>query len=221
MVLLLFPYMYIPAHFNEERVDILHQLIREYPLGTLVTHTPEGLAADPIPFIVDPHPAPYGTLRGHVARANPVGKLHSAEIETLVVFQGPQAYITPAWYPAKKEHGKVVPTWNYAVVHAYGTLCTIDDAGWMRRFLEQLTDQAERTQLPPWKVSDAPEDFVQANLRAIVGIEISLTRLLGKWKVSQNRSPEDRQGVATGLQDLRTDNAREMAKLVLSHRDER
>ncbi len=209
--------MYSPAHFKEARVDILHQLIREYPLGTLVTHTPAGLVADHIPFIIDPHPAPYGTLRGHVARANPVGKVHSAEIESMVVFQGPHSYITPAWYPGKKEHGKVVPTWNYAVVHAYGTLRIIDDADWMRRFLEQLTDHAERTRLPSWKVSDAPEDFVQANLRAIVGIEILLAKLLGKWKVSQNRPPEDRQGVAKGLQDMDTDNARAMAKLVLSY----
>lgn len=212
--------MYSPTYFIETRIEILHQLIGDHPLGTLITLTPEGLVADHIPFIIDPEPAPFGTLRGHVARANPAGKEHSGEIEAMVVFQGPQAYITPAWYPGKKEHGKVVPTWNYAVVHAYGALQVIDDAEWMQAFLGRLTDHAEASRSQPWKVSDAPEDFVRAKIRAIVGIEIPLTKLLGKWKVSQNRPQEDRQGVAKGLHDADTGNERAMAELVLSYGNE-
>ncbi|MEP7154421.1 MAG: FMN-binding negative transcriptional regulator [Betaproteobacteria bacterium] len=197
--------MYLPAHFNEERVDVLHQLIQYHPLGTLVIHSDDGLSADHIPFLVDPSPAPFGTLRGHVARANPLWQ--KAGAEAMVVFQGPDAYVSPSWYPSKKEHGKVVPTWNYAVVHAHGTLRAIDDAVWLRDFLETLTQHFESPMPMPWNVSDAPADFIETLLRSIVGIEIPMTRLLGKWKTSQNRPRADREGVMAGLHAMAASDA--------------
>lgn len=190
--------MYLPAHFKEDRIDVLHRLIEHHPLGTLVTHGADGLAANHIPFLVDPGPAPFGTLRCHVARSNPVWRQANGQ-EVLVVFQGPDAYITPSWYPSKKEHGKVVPTWNYAVVHGHGTLRAVDDAEWMRDFLSTLTRQFEASMPKPWEITDAPADFIENTLRAIVGIEIPLTGIQGKWKTSQNRSRADREGVAAGL----------------------
>ena len=189
--------MYLPAHFQEDRVDVLHQLIGKHALGTLVTQGADGLAADHLPFMVDPHPTPFGTLRGHVARANPLWQKNGSEV--MVVFQGPDAYVTPSWYPSKKEHGKVVPTWNYAVVHAHGTLRAVDDIEWMRDFLTTLTERFESPMPTPWKVSDAPADFAEALMRAVVGIEIPMSRLQGKWKTSQNRSRADREGVMSGL----------------------
>lgn len=191
--------MYVPTHFAESRTDVLHRLIRTHPLGTLVVLASNRLEANHVPFMIDPQPAPYGTLRAHVARANPVWREFSPQVEALVVFQGPHAYISPSWYAAKQEHGKVVPTWNYAVVHAQGSLRVVQDAGWLRRLVEELTDVQEAPQADPWKVSDAPRDFIESMLSAIVGIEIPIARLSGKWKVSQNRSVADRAGVASGL----------------------
>ncbi|MBL8511647.1 MAG: FMN-binding negative transcriptional regulator, partial [Betaproteobacteria bacterium] len=164
--------MYLPEHFREERLEAMHQLIHDYPLGMLVTQSAAGLSANHIPFLMDPEPTPYGTLRGHVARHNPVWQEHRADLDALVVFQGPDAYISPNWYPSKAEHGKVVPTWNYAVVHAYGPLKVVDDSDWLRHFLGNLTDRHESHQPAPWHLDDAPEDYLQATLRAIVGIEI-------------------------------------------------
>ena len=189
--------MYLPAHFQEDRVDVLHQLIGHHALGTLVTQGADGLTADHIPFIVDPRPGPFGTLRGHVARANPLWRKDGSEV--MVVFQGADAYISPSWYPSKQEHGKVVPTWNYAVVHAHGALRAIDDVEWLRDFLATLTERFESPMPMPWKVSDAPADFIETLMRSIVGIEIPMTRLQGKWKTSQNRPRADREGVMAGL----------------------
>ncbi len=205
--------MYLPAHFQEDRLDVLHQLIRNHPLGMLVTMTANGLEANHIPFMVD-SAGPFGTLRGHVARANPVWKDFSKDVEAMVVFQGPDAYISPSWYASKKEHGKVVPTWNYAVVHAYGPLQSVDDAEWMRPFLEKITDRHESPRAAPWKVGDAPEDFLQTTMRAVVGIEIPITKLIGKWKVSQNRPKADREGVVAGLAEAKDEAGRAMAGLV-------
>jgi len=140
-----------------------------------------------------------GTLAGHVARANDVWRRFAEKPESIVVFQGPSGYVTPSWYPAKREHGKVVPTWNYAVVHAHGTPRAIDDKAWLRAFVTELTDANESREKAPWRVTDAPEEYVQAMLGAIVGIEIPVRALVGKWKVSQNRSEADRAGVAEGL----------------------
>ena len=206
--------MYLPSHFAETRVDVMHDLIRAYPFGTLVVLTPGGLEANHIPFEVSSEPAPFGILRGHLARANPVWKNFSAQVDALVVFQGAHAYISPSWYESKKEHGKVVPTWNYAVVHASGPLRVIDDRAWVRRFVEQLTDRHEAHRSDPWKVTDAPTDFVDTMTNAIVGIEVPIMQLAGKWKVSQNRPQKDRTGVVQGLQQNRTDDNASMADLV-------
>lgn len=206
--------MYVPGHFAESRIDVLHGLVRAHPLGALVVHTLHGLDANHIPFEIDPEPAPFGTLRGHVARANPVWRDFSPEVGALVIFEGPHAYISPAWYASKQEHGKVVPTWNYAVVHAHGPLRVIDDPVWLRNFVEQLTNRHEAPRRDPWKVTDAPADFIDSTVGAIVGIEIPISRFTGKWKVSQNRSEKDRAGVAAGLTQQPNDAAAAMAQLV-------
>jgi transcriptional regulator len=191
--------MYLPSHFKEERVAVVHDLIRAHPLGTLVTLGPQGLNGNHMPFEIDPEPAPFGTLRAHVARANPVWREFSKEVEALAIFQGPQAYVTPSWYAIKRETGKVVPTWNYLVVHAYGPLKAVDETPWLRAFVTRLTDRFEAQRAEPWKVTDAPDDYVEKMLTAIVGVEMPVTRLLGKWKASQNRPAADREGVARGL----------------------
>jgi transcriptional regulator len=191
--------MYLPAHFEETRVDVLRALMHEYPLGTLVTLASDGLNANHIPFEFDPEPAPSGTLRCHVSRNNPVWRELDASVEPLVVFQGPQAYISPSWYHTKHETGKVVPTYNYLVVHAYGRARAVEDKDWLRSFVTRLTDRFEGAQQSPWKVTDAPRDYIEGLLNSIVGIEIEVSRFVGKWKASQNRSPEDRRGVVNAL----------------------
>jgi len=206
--------MYLPSHFEETRVEVMRQLIRSHPLGALVTFGTDGLNANHVPFEFDPEPAPLGTLRAHVARANPVWREFSKEVEPLVIFQGPQSYITPSWYQTKKETGKVVPTFNYIVVHAYGAMRVIEDADWLRKFVGALTDRFEAPRAQPWAVTDAPEDFIAMQLRAIVGIEISVTRLMGKWKTSQNRPAVDQQGVVAGLRESDDAVAQAMAVAV-------
>ena len=195
--------MYLPAHFEETRTELLHAAIGAHPLGTLVTLDAAGtLQANPIPFLIEPGTSPHGTLRGHVARANPVWRESRADLDALVVFQGAQSYVSPGWYPSKAEHGKVVPTWNYVVVQARGRLRAIDDAAWVRALVARLTARFESAQAAPWRIADAPPDYTESMLRAIVGIEIELTALVGKWKVSQNRNAADRDGVAAGLAAL-------------------
>jgi transcriptional regulator len=206
--------MYLPVAFEERRIGVLHDLIRAHPLGTLVTLTPGGLDANHIPFEIDAAPAPRGTLRGHVARANPVWRMFTRDLDVLVVFQGPATYISPAWYPTKRETGRVVPTWNYAVVHAWGPLRVVEDRGWLRALVERLTNRHEADRPEPWRVSDAPPDFVERLLDAIVGLEIPIARLVGKWKVSQNRPPHDRVGVVEGLRRESGGAAAAMADLV-------
>jgi len=192
--------MYLPKHFEESRAEVLHELIRTHPLGLLVTLADAGLQANPVPFMLDADPAGGpGVLRAHVARANPLWRETRSDVEVLVVFQGPQAYVSPSWYPSKAEHGKVVPTWNYVMVQARGTLRAIDDPAWVRAFVTRLTTRHEAVQAKPWAVADAPPDYIEATARAIVGLEITLSALVGKWKVSQNRSAADRAGVASGL----------------------
>ncbi|HKB82286.1 MAG TPA: FMN-binding negative transcriptional regulator [Burkholderiales bacterium] len=206
--------MYLPSHFEETRTEILHQLILRHPLGALVTFGADGLNANHIPFEIDPDPAPFGTLRGHVARANPVWREFSREVEPLVIFQGPQSYITPSWYQTKQETGKVVPTYNYIVVHACGAMRVIEDTGWLRKFVGGLTERFEASRAQPWAVTDAPEDFIAVQLRAIVGIEIPVTRLIGKWKTSQNRPAVDQAGVVRGLRESDDVVAQAMATAV-------
>ena len=201
--------MYLPKHFEQHDREALIGSMRERPLATLITITPDGPSADLIPLEFHPDEGEHGTLRGHVARANPLWQ--RAGTAALAVFSGPEAYISPGWYASKKEHGKVVPTWNYTMVQARGVLRAVDDAPWLRALVGRLTDHHEASQTKPWQVGDAPTDYVQQMLRAIVGIEIALTSLVGKWKISQNRSAADREGTAQGLAAAHAD---EMASLV-------
>jgi len=206
--------MYLPSYFAESRIEVLHQLMRERPLATLVTLGADGLAANHLPFELDAAPAPYGTLRCHVARANPVWRDYSRDSEALVIFHGPQVYISPSWYETKKQSGEVVPTYNYAVVHAYGALRIIDDRAWLRGLVTRLTERFESASAAPWQVSDAPQDFIEKQLGAIVGIEIAITKLTGKWKASQNRPAQDRAGVVDALNDRVDADSLAMARLI-------
>ena len=209
--------MYVPKHFEETDVTVLHALIRSHPLGTWVTQGEGGLLANHIPFLLDPSRGEHGTLVGHIARANPVWHLFSKTVESVIVFQGAEAYITPSWYPSKHAHGKAVPTWNYAVVHAHGMPHAIEDHEWLFRHVSTLTNKHEAIQAHPWKVTDAPPDFTQSLMSAIVGIEIPIARLVGKWKVSQNRPGADKLGVVAGLTERGDADSREMASLVEQH----
>jgi transcriptional regulator len=211
--------MYVPKQFEETSVPALHELIRVHPLGTLVTLTGTGLCANHIPFEIDPEPAPFGTLRGHVARANRVWREYRPEVEALVSFQGPDTYISPSWYVTKQETGKVVPTWNYAVVHVHGALRVIEDRGWLRSLVERLTEQHEAGRTNRWKVGDAPADYIDKQVAAIVGLEIPIARLIGKWKVSQNRPAQDRQAVVKALEDQGGEASAAMADLVRRYGD--
>jgi transcriptional regulator len=202
-----------PPHFREDRLAVQHTLIREQSLGLLITAGAGGLQANHVPFLIDAGKSEQGTLRAHLARANPQLRELAEVAECLVVFQGPQQYISPSLYPTKREHGKVVPTWNYITVHAWGRPQVIDDAAWLRHQVEDLTLHNEVSRPTPWSVSDAPEPFVAAQLKGIVGIEIPIARIEGKWKVSQNRPAIDQTGVVAGLRG-KGDDAEIMASLV-------
>ena len=204
--------MYLPAHFQQADPAQMHALMRAHPLAWIVTQAAGGMAADPIPLELDAEAGPHGTLRGHVARANPLWRADGTPV--LALFQGPQAYVSPGWYPSKALTHKAVPTWNYAVVEARGTLRAVEDAPWLRALVARLTDHHEATQPHPWSLSDAPGPYIDQMLRAIVGIEIPVERLSGKWKLSQNRSLEDRLGVAGGLEADGRPTARETAAMV-------
>lgn len=206
--------MYVPQQFYEPRIDVMHELIRAYPLATLVTLSSNGLNANHIPLYLSELPAPWGTLQGHVARANPLLDDIVNEIESLAVFHGPDTYITPSWYATKKETGKVVPTWNYAVVHAFGILRIVDNVTWLRAQLEALTTHNEASFSEPWAVSDAPQEHIDKIMASIVGIEMGISRLTGKWKVSQNQPPQNQASVIAGLKASRRPNAQAMADLV-------
>jgi transcriptional regulator len=210
--------MYNPVQFEETRIDIIHDVMRNHSLATIIYLSEAGLVGNHIPLLIDEKRDAKnvrGTLMGHVARANPLSQ--NAGTEVLVIFQGEQAYITPSWYASKKEHGKVVPTWNYVVVHAHGKLRVIDDSQWLMQHLNQATDTHEASQPQPWKVSDAPTDFMASTVKAIVGIEIDITRLECKWKVSQNRSKADRIGVTEGLAAIGSDSMSALVKTGFSH----
>ncbi len=206
--------MYLPSHFEEKRTGVLHALMREHPLGQLVTHGPDGLDANPLPFELDTTAGPHGLLRAHVARANPVWQ-QAADTEVLVIFQAADGYISPNWYPSKPEHHRHVPTWNYARVHAHGVLRVRDDERFLRGLVARLTreHEARSQQARPWKMGDAPADYIDSMLKMIVGIEIEITRLVGKFKLGQNREVRDRMGAADGLTARgQTDLAQAMRK---------
>jgi transcriptional regulator len=212
--------MYCPAHFEETRSEVLHALMRARPLATLVTQGPDGLDANHIPLLLDTTTGEFGTLRGHVARANPLWQKVGAGDTALAIFHGPEGYVTPNWYPTKIETGKAVPTWNYAVVHAHGRLHVIDNATWLRAQVTALTAQEEAAFPHPWQVADAPADYVEKMLGAVVGIELAITRLVGKWKTSQNQPPQNRAGVVAGLRVRGTPDDLDMAGLVAGLTDE-
>jgi transcriptional regulator len=206
--------MYVPAHFRESRAEVLHAFIRRHPLATLVVRTPSGLDANHIPMELDVSGHGAARLRGHVARANPVWQQALAGEPVLAIFTGAQHYVTPSWYPSKLRHGKVVPTWNYSAVHAEGRIRFVEDPQWLRPLVGALTAAQEQRREAPWALEDAPDDYVAAMLRAIVGFEIEVSALSGKFKASQNREGGDREGVARGLADEGIDDeaARELVR---------
>jgi transcriptional regulator len=207
--------MYLPNHFAEARPEVLHALIQQQPLGTLVIVANGEASADELPFVLNAKAGPLGVLQGHLARANALSNLGPGEHKVLVIFRGPQAYISPNWYPSKAAHGKAVPTWNYVTVQATGRMRVMDgDAAWLRNQLGALTDSQETGRTHPWRVDDAPGDYLVQMMRAIVGIEITIDTLVGKWKVSQNRDAADRAGVVTGLTHEHSDLAHAMARLI-------
>ena len=206
--------MYVPAHFKEEDVAVLHEAIRERAFATLVTITADGLDASHVPMVLDVEPRPYGTRVGHDARANPQGRAARRDAPALAIFMGPDAYISPAWYPTNQETGKVVPTWNYVAVHATGTIRFFDDADRLLALVTRLTETHEADRRDAWAVTDAPADYVQSMLKAIVGFELTITRLEGKWKMSQNRPAADRTGVIEGLTREGGPTESEVARLV-------
>jgi len=206
--------MYAPSHFNESRTEVLHEFIAQHPLALLVGTCADGLQANHLPLMLEPGNGGSGTLKGHIARGNAMWKEIPAGSEVLAVFQGPSQYISPNWYPSKREHGRVVPTWNYAVVHVHGRIAWNHDKASLHTLVESLTDRHESSQAAPWHVGDAPDDYIQQMLGAIVGFEIEITRMTGKWKLSQNRTPTERAGVVQALSAQPDDASREMASLI-------
>lgn len=191
--------MYVPASFREDRIDRLHELMVNQPLALLVTHGNNGIEASPIPFLLYANEGDHGVLRAHMAKANPHWRSLAGQADCLVVFQGPAGYVTPSWYPAKALTHNVVPTWNYATVQAWGRPAVVEDAAWLRRQLDDLTALQERGRPLPWSVGDAPADYIANQMKAIVGIEIPIRRIEGKWKLSQNKDATDREGVLAGM----------------------
>lgn len=205
--------MYVPLAFREDDLPALHATMREARLSNFVTATADGLMVTPLPLFLAPDEGPYGTLYGHLARANPQWKLLPTG-DAIALFMGPDAYVTPSWYATKRETGKVVPTWNYVAVHAYGPAEFFEDASRLRKVVTWLTNLHERPRADPWAVTDAPEPFICAQLRGIVGLRLPITRLEGKRKMSQNRSFEDREGVAKGLAASDRPSERAAAELI-------
>jgi transcriptional regulator len=207
--------MYIQQKFNETRLEVLHALICSHPLGAFVVLGPEGIEVNHFPIFLDATALPYGVLRGHIPKGNLIWKdFCKRDYEAVVIFQGEESYITPSWYATKQEHGKAVPTWNYATVHAYGQPRFIHDHAWLLGHVTELTNKQERAHALPWQVSDAPADYIDSMLDKIVGVELPITRLLGKWKMSQNRSSADQLGVIAGLSSQQTEKASAVASLV-------
>jgi len=210
--------MYIPSANLESDVSTLREFVRKNPLCALVSTTSQGLFVSHIPVVLHEREDGFGVLRGHVARANSQWRDFKADEEALAIFTGPQHYISASWYPGKKTHGREVPTWNYVAVHAYGHLRVFEDTDWLLEHLSTLTDENEKDAEDPWKVSDAPPEFIAKLTRAIVGIELDVTRVEGKWKVSQNRNDEDAAAVMAGLDRLGTPASEVMRELVRAGR---
>jgi len=209
--------MYQPPHFIEPRLEVKHELIRAHPLGLLISLAGGAPVANAIPFLLDAAAAPLGVLRAHVARGNTHWQALQSSPSTLAVFQGVDTYVTPSWYQTKQETGKVVPTWNYAMVQARGAMRVIEDRGWLLALVTALTNVHEGPRAQPWAVTDAPAGFIDSQVKGIVGLEMEIASIDGKWKVSQNRSAEDVRGVVAGLGEKDDLDAREMARLVREH----
>lgn len=205
--------MYLPSHFAETRPEVLHAAMRAHPFATLASTGPEGLTADHLPLQLAVDGDGRCRLLGHVARANPLWR-EAAGREVLAIFHGPQAYVTPSWYPTKREHGKAVPTWNYVVVHARGRLTALEDPALLRALLDDLVDRHEAARAEPWHIDDAPADYIDKMLSAIVGIEIAVTQIEGKWKASQNQPAANRTGVVAGLRERGSADDLALAALV-------
>jgi len=203
--------MYVPKHFAEDRVPVLHESMRSIAFATLVTLGSEGMEASHVPMLIDPEPAPFGTLRGHIARGNPQWKRVAAGSQALAIFLGPDAYITPNWFPTKRETGKVVPTWNYIAIHAAGPVRFFDDRAPLLDIVTRLTATHEGNRAQPWAITDAPDDYIDSMLKAIVGFELPIAKLEGKWKLSQNKSEADIAGVRNGLAAAPGENAAALA----------
>jgi len=208
--------MYIPAHFDEPRAEVLHALMTAHPFGTLVSYGPDGLDANHLPFHLDTAQGPLGTLHAHVARANPLWRAVADGDEVLVIFRAGDAYVSPNWYPSKHEAHRQVPTWNYRVAHARGRVRIRDDERYVRGVVARLTRAHEAAQPVPWKMSDAPVDYIDSMLQAVVGIEIGITRLEGKYKLSQNREQRDRQGAGKALAAQADSGARALGEAMLA-----
>jgi transcriptional regulator len=206
--------MYVPKANRETRIPVMHDLIAAHPFGLLVTVGASGLMASHIPIVLKQSGSEFGTLQAHIARANEQWSDLVPSIDALAIFAGPHHYISASWYPGAKEDGAVVPTWNYVVVHAHGPLRVIEDPEWLRAHLVRLADIHESGSVNPWKVSDAPPEFIREQMRGIVGLEMPIRRLEGKWKVSQNKNERDRNAVLEGLADLNTPESMAMRKLV-------
>jgi transcriptional regulator len=207
--------MFIPGLFKIEDVADAHGLMRAHPFAVLVTYGSTGLFATHLPTVLKANEAaPLGRIECHLARPNPQWETFAPDVEALMIFQGPEAYIRPGWYPSKAEHGKVVPTWNYTVVHAYGRIEVVPDADWLLRHVGELTDQQEQSYPEPWAMSDAPATYTAMLARGIVGMTFTITRLEGKAKMSQNREPRDRGGVVQGLRARGSGEDKETAAMV-------
>jgi len=206
--------MYVQSIFEETRLEALHGLMQDYPMASLVVLTPGGLEANNVPFEIDRASGPYGTLRCHVGKANPFWRNYSPGVEALVIFQGPNAYISPRWYVNGRKSGKVLPGWNYAVVHAYGTLRVVEDEVWLLKHLDELAKRNEVGRQNPWRLQEAPAEFVRQAASAIIGLEITVTRLIGKWHVSQHRTAADRESVSAALLQENRDSAAALAELI-------
>lgn len=191
--------MFQPQMFEETRSEVMHDLMHAHPFAALVTDVLGQVTADHVPLVLHPGTGEHGALHGHIAHGNPLFRNTTGPIPALAIFQGPQGYVTPSWYPSKREHGKVVPTWNYVIVHARGILQFQQDPDWLMHHLHDLTQAHESHRPEPWQVSDAPEDFIQRQLRGLVGFELTITELSGVWKVSQNKTAADLAGVRDGL----------------------
>lgn len=214
--------MYVPTSFAEPDPTVLRDFITAHPLGALVTGSPTfGLYATHLPLLIDRHRGPHGVLQGHIARANPHHRMAGDTTDALVIFTGPDAYITPNWYASKARDGKVVPTWNYVAVHAMGALRFIDDRDFLLAHLQRLTDTHEAGRAHPWAVSDAPAEYVTQLTGAIIGIEIEIRSLEGKWKLSQNRPDHDIDGVVDGLRASPSAMENTVAELVAARRPAR